>query len=800
MAVTPFRLHNAATSVGTGLSVPTYQDDVVSFQILGTFVGTITFQGTVDGVHWVDIMAENTTTLIMSTTATVPGIWRAHCTNYRSARANITSYTSGSITVWGAANESDDWRLDEPPTFEGSKTITGQILGADGLPWWVLNLGAVPYSATSGSDITDVFQEALDTGAKFVYVPAGNYEISSEITVPEGVVLFGAGMGLTIFTATTVGVDQAALKATGDHTRFHDFTLVGPSSATYVANEIGIELLGTNNTTRLSGGQIERVEVSNFGSEGIRAYYADDVVITRNYVHDCGYAGIAVYSCDFPRVTYNRVETIYPGAQGNGYGITFSAFTGDTPPVGFICDNNIVSDVWFWELLDTHGGTDGSFCNNYLYNGRMGIAIGPASGSDCPHRINVANNHIKKGSLGPTGTITAVDTAANTLSITAHGWQTGWPIMVSSSSASLPAPLAAAALYYVIWVDANTIKLATTFANAIGNTAIDLTTTGGGVLTAFIAVSRGIHAGGYGVTISSVNTGADSITATDHGFSTGRAVQIMSQGTVPGGLTEHVTYYVIRLTSSTFQLATTAANAAAGTFIDITSAGSGTIAVADMSTGITINDNVIDSMGDVVSLSAAVMIQYCEGQVLANNTIMNSFSKAIVNATQVYDWIITGNVISGIVVGGIGRDCGIQFNIAGTTGLFSSNYIDASATYCADISVAIPGVEWGKNTYVTSNATKVLNAANAGPGMELAGSDSYTPGTIVDGTAVTKNVTVVGTVLGDYVRASFNLDLQGVTLHPWVSAVNTVSVRFQNRTGGDVTLGAGTINAIIQRP
>lgn len=59
-------------------------------------------------------------------------------------------------------------------------------------------------------------------------------------------------------------------------------------------------------------------------------------------------------------------------------------------------------------------------------------------------------------------------------------------------------------------------------------------------------------------------------------FPTGTPVQITSTTTVPGGLVASTTYYAINVSGTKIKLATSAANATAGTAIDITSTGSGT--------------------------------------------------------------------------------------------------------------------------------------------------------------------------------------------------------------------------------
>jgi len=58
-------------------------------------------------------------------------------------------------------------------------------------------------------------------------------------------------------------------------------------------------------------------------------------------------------------------------------------------------------------------------------------------------------------------------------------------------------------------------------------------------------------------------------------------------------------------------------------------------------------------------------------------------------------------------------------------------------------------------------------------------------------------VTCTGAALGGFASASFSLDLQGITLSAYVSATNTVSVRFQNESGGTLDLASGTLKVRV---
>lgn len=72
-------------------------------------------------------------------------------------------------------------------------------------------------------------------------------------------------------------------------------------------------------------------------------------------------------------------------------------------------------------------------------------------------------------------------------------------------------------------------------------------------------------------------TSGNILTATAHGFLTGDRVRVStSAADLPAGLSVDTTYYVIKLTANTFSLATTDANATAGTAITLSDAGTGT--------------------------------------------------------------------------------------------------------------------------------------------------------------------------------------------------------------------------------
>lgn len=99
-----FTLQAAATATGDGatVAVGNGQGFAVHFISTGTPVGTVTFEGTIDGTNWIAVPMENAAGTIV-TTATAAGYFRLPESAVVSAfRARISAYTSGSFTLVAA--------------------------------------------------------------------------------------------------------------------------------------------------------------------------------------------------------------------------------------------------------------------------------------------------------------------------------------------------------------------------------------------------------------------------------------------------------------------------------------------------------------------------------------------------------------------------------------------------------------------------------------------------------------------------------------------------------------------------
>ena len=112
-------LQNAATAIGNGVELDVSGMSTVIFGVVGSFVGVITFEGSIDGTGWNAILTTNNNNNQKTTTATSAGLYRAVCTGLMKVRARISTYTSGSITV--VARTAFNQIVE--PTSEGSAII-----------------------------------------------------------------------------------------------------------------------------------------------------------------------------------------------------------------------------------------------------------------------------------------------------------------------------------------------------------------------------------------------------------------------------------------------------------------------------------------------------------------------------------------------------------------------------------------------------------------------------------------------------------------------------------------------------
>ena len=329
-----------------------------------------------------------------------------------------------------------------------------------------------------------------------------------------------------------------------------------------------------------------------------------------------------------------------------------SAGTGTAHSFIFLTVNSSEDTLY----IPNHGLVSGQAVR-YSNGGGSNTSIGGLSSGTLYYVVKVDNSIIKLATspalttianiLSPgTGTqqliITSINYTDNILTLPAHGYLQGELVQYDSRGQTVLGGLTTATPYYVIFIDGDNIKLATTPENATAGTAVDLVDTPAGVgrhtlqslsktpdgiyqiATTPSATTFTVQAAGSVAPIvktfnprSSLDLNINSILLPSHGLLTGTKVTYNqgSAGTDIEGLVNNTDYYVVSINRDYLRLATSVENASSGTTIDLTGYGTG---VAHTLSTDQINGNV----------TGAGSVSIVSGSVLVNGT-GTSFSKIL---------------------------------------------------------------------------------------------------------------------------------------------------------------------------
>lgn len=194
-----------------------------------------------------------------------------------------------------------------------------------------------------------------------------------------------------------------------------------------------------------------------------------------------------------------------------------------------------------------------------FYNNNNGTPIALAGGGNLTgsfYTVRISNTLIKLART-PSGqlnipihrfTSSNIDLVANTITINNHGLTTGDRLAyyhTSNVTGAAMAPLNKGVYCYVIVMDANTIKLASTYINAMQEEPINIIS--GGIGNQYI---------------SSINPVTSELTYNNHGLSTGDSITYMTGGsTTISGLTNGNQYWAIKVDDNTIKLTTSYSSA-----------------------------------------------------------------------------------------------------------------------------------------------------------------------------------------------------------------------------------------------
>jgi hypothetical protein len=229
--------------------------------------------------------------------------------------------------------------------------------------------------------------------------------------------------------------------------------------------------------------------------------------------------------------------------------------------------------------------------------------------------------------------ITALNYSTDTITLPSHGFLQGELVLYDAKGQTVVSGLTTATPYYIIFVDGDNIKLATTPENAVAGTAINITDTPAGVGRHSLQSLSKTPDGIYNITTlpngapntftvtargqvpeiekifnprSSIDIIQNAFFVPSHGFITGTKV-LYDKGdaaTVISGLTDLTDYFVVAINKDYLRLASSAANAATGVVVTVADFGTG---VGHKFTSTQINGNVTGA-GSVTIGSGSVLV------------------------------------------------------------------------------------------------------------------------------------------------------------------------------------------------
>lgn len=203
-----------------------------------------------------------------------------------------------------------------------------------------------------------------------------------------------------------------------------------------------------------------------------------------------------------------------------------------------LCDGRLVSKFTYPRLFDKLG---------YSFGGSGEFYRIP----DFRNKVPGFTNSSTAGSNGATGNVfevfynTAVNIGSDTITVASNTdkWLTGMPVTFSSVGGTIPTPLVLATTYYVIRINATTIRLATSLANTVqytatNNTSLNITGIGSGTMTMTYSLSSrslGESSGeeSHGLTIAE-------LAQHNHGVAAGDQISTNNLTSINGGHTHGI--------------------------------------------------------------------------------------------------------------------------------------------------------------------------------------------------------------------------------------------------------------------
>lgn len=256
----------------------------LSLQITGSFVGTITFQGSNENITWVSHSLMNTvsTASAPTTSATANAIFAGPIQS-RYFRARMTSYTSGTgsgiLELYNTATA---------PLVVGAvgtvsvTTLLGGTIGLSG--------SSYTFSTTGSTNATVVGGTVGLSGSSYTVSVTGSQ------TVSGGTIgLSGSSYTLATTGSTTATVAGGTIGLSGSS---YTVSVTGSMSAVRITGSLATNLYASNNSNITAGGgkTSGNLDVSGYSTKSIYGYLYPETSCSGSLVVSGSFDGTNYYS------------------------------------------------------------------------------------------------------------------------------------------------------------------------------------------------------------------------------------------------------------------------------------------------------------------------------------------------------------------------------------------------------------------------------------------------------------------------------------------------------------------------
>jgi len=699
------------------------------------------------------------------------------------------------------------------------------------------------------ADDTAEINAALASGAKMVHVPAGTYKVSATINVPANVSIVGDGPNASIIDGSAAtfasltngrhinvaGGTWVALPALSTNPAAGGLSIVFSSAPSVSVNDIILifnPASGSWSNWRpvYYAGEMQRVAAISGSTVALQGSLFDDYVaanvnayvmsgpttatfrdfalkglsdpsnavfglsITRGLdcvienvkVTNCSYTGISVVQCFNTSVLNCSVQEDGSATLGGDYGLSVA---------------NCMS-------MSVSGG--------YYYAARHAIATGGFGdlGSITNRLIKYENLTASTGTVASVG---ALDLHGNCEHCVVSGCTVDGGMLIGGDH---------------INIEGNTIT-----GSGAGNALIAFRELKGtnlsineNLIRSYYVGSSGrgafIDIGGNSVVISGdtvnggiISIGNNTIDWQSTSITGGPWMTIVNRGYAGNDISIFVEGNSIQMAGLGGMIGISTATGVTGKYADVfisnnVTRNCGLLYLRHVDAALASASNVVVTGNSIFNATGAnaygILVQNASDSVSITNNLVNGCSNFSITADGRSVVTGTANVSNNTIIDGLNTGTGSSVTdsdiyVASATNAVCINNVfgtaDANRNYGMSFNTISALLLRDNTAWQPTNTGTYFNAITAYlPGSILSGSATYDPPSLNDGDGATTTVTVTGAALGDLVECvSFSLDLQGITVTGYVSAANTVSVRFQNESGGTLDLGSGTLRARVRK-